>query len=432
MGDEAVLDLVQRQTFRFFWEGAHPSCGLARDRHKTSGSVNNDLVAIGGSGFAVMAIIVGVERGWVSRQDATARLATMLSCLERTPRYHGMFPHFIDGRSLQTVRFSRRDDGGDVVESALLFQGLLCARQYFDRAAAQEQDICRRIGRLWQDAEWSWYRRDGGNHLYWHWSPAHGWAMNHKIRGWNEGLLAYVLAAGAPRHSIDADVYHQGFARGDGFINGRRYYGIELPLGMDHGGPLFIAHYSFCGLDPRGLKDRYADYWQQNLNHARIHYAHSLANPHGHAGYGPDCWGLTSSHGPGGYGAHAPARDIGVIAPSAALSSFVYAPQEAMRALGYFLSKPHARLWGRFGFVDALCENRNWYARTYLAINQGPIVIMMENYRSGLLWTLFMSAPEVRAGLSKLGFETPYLDGGMDTARKTRERRKAALSPAGA
>ncbi len=405
--NDNLLELVQRQTFRFFWEGAHRSSGLARDRQKTWGAPNNDLVAIGGSGFGIMAIIVAVERGWVSRDDAVRRLSTMLSCLERAPRYHGMFPHFINGRTGATIPFTRKDNGGDVVETAFLFQGLLCARQYFERSTTLERDLRRRIDRLWEEAEWDWYRRDGGNHLYWHWSPSHFWAMDRRITGWNEGLLAYVLAAGAPAHAIDPDVYHEGFASGHGFHNGRSYHGIELPLGMDHGGPLFIAHYAFCGLDPRGLSDCYADYWQQNVRHTRINYQHCVANPYGHEGYGSACWGLTSSHGPKGYAANAPDKDIGVITPSAALSSIPYTPEESLRALRYFLTRPKNRIWGRFGFVDAFCENSNWYARTYLAINQGPIVIMIENFRSGLLWDLFMSVPEVRAGLLKLGFASP-------------------------
>lgn len=407
--DEELLELTQRQTFRFFWEGAHQLSGLARDRQKTSGDPDNDLVAIGGSGFGIMSIIVAVERNWISRDAAACRLDAMLSCLERTQRYRGMFPHFINGRTDETVPFSRKDDGGDVVESSLLFQGLLCARQYFDRDAADERNLRHRIHRLWLEAEWNWYCRDEGKHLYWHWSAEHGWAMNRKIAGWNEGLLAYVLAAGSPDHSIDAETYHTGFASGPGFQNGRSYHGIELPLGMDHGGPLFIAQYSFCGLDPRGLSDRYADYWQQNVRHTRINHAHCVVNPYGHDGYGPDCWGLTSSHGPKGYVAHAPGKDFGVITPSAALSSFPYAPHEAMRALHGFMTKPKNRVWGRFGFVDAFCENRDWYARTYLAINQGPIVIMIENFRSGLLWNLFMTVPEVKAGLLKLGFSSAHL-----------------------
>jgi hypothetical protein len=332
----------------------------------------------------------------------------MVTFLNQCQRHHGMFPHFLDGRTGETIPFGRKDDGADVIETALLLQGLICAREYFYGTGSQEQKLRHQIDALWHEVEWNWFAR-GGKRLYWHWSPKHGWAMDHAISGWNECLVAYVLAAGSPTSPIEPQVYHDGFAAGPVFRNGKSFYGIELPLGPDYGGPLFMAHYSFCGLDPRGLKDRYADYWEQNVRHARINYAHCIANPHGHLGYGPDCWGLTSSHGPKGYAAHAPARDIGVITPSAALASFPYLPTEAMRALRYFMRKPRGRIWGRFGFVDAFSECRNWYARTYLAIDQGPIVIMIENFRTGLLWNLFMSAPEVRKGLLKLGFNSPHL-----------------------
>ena len=414
LGDDDLLEAVQRQTFRFFWEGAHPVCGLARDRQTTTRDPNNDLVAIGGSGFGVMAILVAVERGWISSGSALERLVLMLDFLERTARYHGMFSHFIDGRTGETIRFGRKDDGGDVVETAFLFQGLLCAAQYFNGSSPLEKEVRGRIDRLWQEAEWDWYTR-GENTLYWHWSPKHGWAMNCRIGGWNEGLLTYVLAAGSDKHSIEPDVYHHGFATGGGFRNGRSYYGIELPLGTDYGGPLFIAHYCFCGLDPRGLRDKHTDYWLQNLSHARIHYEHCVQNPHGHVGYGPACWGLTASHGPDGYVAHAPGRDVGVITPSAALSSFPYTPNESMRAARYFLTRPRHRIWGQYGFVNSFCEARNWYARTYLAINQGPIVSMIENFRSGLLWRLFMNTPQVQKGLRKLGFASPHLNSPRST-----------------
>ena len=400
-----MLDIVQRQTARYFWDGAHPACGLARDRQKTFGHAANDLVAIGGSGFGIMAIIVAVERGWTDRCAALVRLHGMLDFLERAPRYHGMFSHFVNGSTGATIPFRRRDDGADLVETTFLFQGLICAREYFCDVAAEEQRLGERINSLISQAEWNWFTR-GGRQLFWHWSPNHGWAMDSPIEGWNECLLSFVLAAGSPRHAIDPEIFHQGFAGGPGFRNGREHHGITLPLGMDFGGPLFFAHYSFCGLDPRGLRDRHADYWEQNVRHTQVNHRHCVLNPHNQAGYGPDCWGLTASHGPRGYGAHAPDKDLGVITPSAALSSFPYAPAEAMRALRGFLARPRKRIWGRFGFVDAFSESRNWYARTYLAINQGPIVAMIENHRSGLLWQLFMRAPEVRRGLARLGFET--------------------------
>jgi hypothetical protein len=408
--DEELLEAVQRQTFRFFWEGAQPDSGLARDRIPVAAPDREDLVAIGGSGFGVMALIVAVERGWVTRDEALARLRGMLDLLYRATSYHGVFPHFINGRTGATIPFWRKDDGADLVETSFLMMGLLCARQYFDRDTAAEREVRGRISGLWEEVEWSWHTQDGRKLLYWHWSPNNGWAMDHEIHGWNECLTTYVLAAGAPRYPIEPLVYHRGFASGRDFRNGCRYYDIPLPLGMPYGGPLFFCHYSFCGLDPRGLKDRYADYWVQNVSHVRINQAHCIANPGGFKGYGPDCWGLTAGDDPEGYSAHAPDNDNGTISPTAALSSMPYAPREALRALRYFLREHGEQVWGRYGFVDAFCEQRNWFANTFLAIDQGPIIVMIENHRTGLLWKLFMSVPEVRNGLRRLGFSSPALD----------------------
>lgn len=409
LSDDALLEAVQRATFGFFWEGAEPASGLARDRclNSAAPAADDDLVAIGGSGFAAMAIVVAAERGWVSRQAACDRLSTMLAALERATCHHGMYPHFMNGRSGTTIPFSELDDGGDLVETALLVQGLLIARAYFDRADGNEARLRARITAIWEAVEWDWHL-DGGNVLLWHWSPRHGFAIRHEIRGWNECLIAYVLAAASPTHPIPADAYHRGFASGPAFVNGRHYLGIELPLGMPYGGPLFFAHYSFCGLDPHGLTDRYADYFAQNVAHTRINHAWCRENPDGHAGYGDACWGLTASDAPDGYVAHAPDVDTGTISPTAALSSLPYAPEQAMAALRHFLAD-RPEIWGRYGFVDAFCEDRGWVADTFLAIDQGPIVAMIENHRSGLLWRLFMADPDVRAGLGRLGFASPHL-----------------------
>jgi hypothetical protein len=314
--DEDLIDAVQRQTFRFFWEGGHPQSGLAFDRLTTRKQQMDDKVTIGGSGFGVMALIVAVERGWVSREAGVERLGRMLNLLMRARCYHGAYPHFMNGSTGDTIPFFRKDDAADLVETSLLMQGLLCARQYFTRDLPGENSIRALITLLWEDVEWNWFTQGGRNALYWHWSPYNGWAMDHAIHGWNECLIAYVLAASSPRHAVDPIVYHQGFATGGGFLNGKSYFGIELPLGMPYGGPLFFSHYSFCGLDPRGLKDQYADYWEQNVRHVNINRAHCVANPHKHEGYGESCWGLTASDGPGGYSAHAPDNDNGTIAPT--------------------------------------------------------------------------------------------------------------------
>jgi hypothetical protein len=408
--DEELIDRVQRQTFRFFWDGAHPHSGLAPDRCTTRKDCDPDAaMAIGGTGFGVMAILVAAQRGWVTRAAAIQRIDAMLELLCRAPCYHGTLPHFLHGRSGATMAFSRKDDAGDLVETSLLMQGLLCAREYFDRDDKAEAAIRARITQLSDEVEWNWFTQGGRKLLYWHWSPNNGWAMNHEIHGWNECLITYVLAAGSKRYAIDPTVYHEGFASGRDFLNGQRYYDIELPLGQPYGGPLFFAHYSFCGLDPRGLKDRYADYEDLCSRHVQINRAHCLANPHGHTGYGADCWGLTASDDPDGYAAHAPDNDNGTISPTAALASLPYAPREVMQALRGMLARHGSKIWGRYGFVDAFNERRGWFADTYLAIDQGPIVVMMENYRSGLLWKLFMRAPEVQDGLRRLGFSSPYL-----------------------
>jgi hypothetical protein len=406
--DEDLLEQVQRQTFRFFWEGGHPISGLTLDRRGTPEAPNDDKTAIGGTGFGLMSIIVAVERGWVTREAAVTRINAMLDVLTRAPCYHGALSHFLNGATGATIPFYRKDDAADLVETSFLCMGLLCARQYFDADKPTEAHLRGRANGLWEDVEWNWFTQER-KLLYWHWSPNNGWAMDLEIRGWNECLITYVLAAGAPRYAVEPLAYHRGFAGGREFLNGKPYYDINLPLGMPYGGPLFFSHYSFCGIDPHGLKDRYADYWQQNLAHARINHAHCSANPHGHLGYGTECWGLTASDDPDGYAVHEPANDNGTISPTAALSSLPYTPHESLAAIRHFLRRYGNKVWGRYGFVDAFCERRNWYAETFLAIDQGPIVIMMENHRSGLLWKLFMAIPEVQTGLRRLGFTSPRL-----------------------
>jgi hypothetical protein len=404
--DEALLEALQKQTFRFFWEGAEPVSGLARDRNRQAGDTADNLVAVGGAGFGVMALVVAVARGWVSRTEAVARLARMLDGLERARRYHGVYPHFMDGVSGTTIPFGPMDDGADLVETSFLMMGLLTARRYFE--SPDEEKLRARITALWEAVEWDWHVQPGEQVLTWHWSPQHGFAMNHAIRGWNECLITYVLAAASPTHAIAPETYRAGFCAGPDYRNASSYYGIELPLGPKLGGPLFFAHYSFCGLDPRGLSDVHADYWRQNVAQTHVNQAHCIANPGGFAGYGANCWGLTASDDPSGYDAHAPGNDNGTISPTAALSSFPYAPQQAMSALRHFLVTYGDRIWGRYGFTDAFNPSRGWYADTFLAIDQAPIIIMIENYRSGLLWKLFMAIPEVRHGLARLGFNLPH------------------------
>ncbi len=407
--DEALLDEVQRRTFRYFWDFAHTASGLARERSNVT-TYGPEVVTTGGSGMGVMAIVVAVERGWITRAQAVERLLQVTGFLARADRYHGVFPHWMDGATGRTIPFSRLDDGGDIVETAYLFEGLLTARQYFNRPARTETELRRRIDALWREVDWTWHVKPGGRALWWNRSPRHGFAIAARVSGWNEALVAYVLAAASPTHAIGRDVSHHGWARDGAMRNGRAFFGIRLPLGPDEGGPLFFEHYSFMGLDPRGLSDRYADYWEQCVNHTLINYEHCARNPQAFAGYGADAWGLTSSDDPRGYARHSPDHDDGVITPSAALSSMPFTPEHSLRALRHFRTAMDGRLWGEDGLRDAYAPATGWIAPSYLAIDQGPIVVMIENYRSGLPWRLFMSCPEVRHGLAKLGFRSPYLD----------------------
>ncbi len=400
ISDEELLTLVQKQTFSYFWDFGHPVSGMAHER-----STSGNMVTTGGTGFGVMAMIVAVEREFITREEALQRIRQIVTFLDtRCTRYHGAFAHWINGETGETVPFSTYDNGADMVETSLLFQGLLAARQYFNRDATGETELREDITRLWEGIDWTWFRKEDENALYWHWSPQHEWQMNLKIQGWNESLITYVLAAASPTHSISKEVYDQGWARNGGMRNGASYHGFTLPLGPDYGGPMFFAHYSFLGLNPNGLKDSYSDYWVQNRNHALINYSYCVENPQGYSGYSEYCWGLTASDGNNGYSAHSPTNDKGVITPTAALSSMPYTPEESMAALHFFYYKLGDKLWKQYGFIDAFNLTEEWYASDFLAIDQGPVIVMIENYRTGLLWDLFMDIPEIQVGLTKLGF----------------------------
>lgn len=405
--DNELLDLVQKQTFRYFWNFAHPVSGMARERSNEAFDYGNEVVTTGGTGFGIMAVIVAADRKWITRDSASRFLLKMVSFLSKADSYHGVFPHWLNGTTGKTIPFSRKDDGADLVETSYLFQGLLTAKQYFNAKTGVEAQLRNRITSLWNDVEWNWFTRDGQEVLYWHWSPNNGWAMNFPLRGYNECLITYVLAASAQHYPVSAAVYHRGWAQSNFFKNGKTFYNYKLPLGFDYGGPLFFSQYSYLGLDPRGLKDEYADYWEQNKNHTLINRAYVLDNPKKFKGYGANCWGLTASDSWRGYSGHSPTNDLGVISPTAALSAFPYTPEYSMQALKHFYFDMGDKIWGEYGFTDAFSQEHNWYASSYLAIDEGPIIVMIENYRSGLLWKLFMSNPDIRKGLDKLGFLNP-------------------------
>lgn len=397
LADPALLEMVQAYTFRYFWDFAHPVSGMARERNTTS------TVTAGGSGFGIMSLLVGIERGFISRAQGITRLEKIVGFLEGADRFHGVFPHWMNGATGRTIPFSPLDDGADLVETAFLMQGLLAARAYLDDGNAGEANLQSRITELWEAVEWDWFYRNGV--LLWHWSPNNGFAINLPIRGYNEALIIYLLAIASPTYGIPAQAYHTGWAGGN-YTNGTTFFGITLDVGPLRGGPLFFAHYSFLGFDPRGIKDDYTNYFTHNKKHTLTNREYCILNTGNYVGYSDVCWGLTASDDPFGYLAHeaSPNRDNGTITPTAAISSIPYTPEESIAAMKHFYRDHGDRLWGPYGFYDAFNLTENWFATSYLAIDQGPIVCMIENYRTGLLWDYFMRNPEIEPALDAIGF----------------------------
>ena len=400
MTDAELLDMVQKYTFRYFWDEGHPVSGMARERNNSE-----DIVTTGGSGFGIMGILVGIENGYITRSEGANRIIKIISFLQYAEKFHGAFPHWMNGRTGKVVPFSQFDNGGDLVETAFLMQGLLAARQFFDVNNNTEKAIRQIITKLYEDVEWDWYSKNNSGVLYWHWSPNYAWQMNFPLRGYNEAMIVYLLAIASPTHSVPASYYHNGWAAANNYKNGNAWFGYKLFVGPAYGGPLFFAHYSFLGFDPRGIKDKYANYFENNRNHTLINRGWCIYNPLKHKKYSENSWGLTASDNPFGYSAHEPgSRDNGTIAPTAALSSMPYTPTESIAALRHFYLVEGESLFGPNGFYDAFNGDQNWVADSYLAIDQGPILVMLQNHRTELLWNMFMKNPEIKPALDAIGF----------------------------
>ena len=408
LSDDALLDTVELYTSRYFTEFINPANGLARERANME--VHGDIVTTGGTGFGLMAIVAAAERQYISREQAVAQLDNITRFLDRVERFHGAWAHWYASETEQAYPFSPYDDGGDLVETAFLTEGLLVVRQWLqDSPIEAEQAVAQRADKLWKEVEWDWYTQ-GTDSLYWHWSKNYGWKMNHRIKGFDECFITYVLAASSPTHPIKRKVYEACYKNSPYYYNGKKYYGIPLALGMEYGGPLFFTHYSWLGLNPNGLTDGDVNYFERNRAHALIHYHYALKNPKGYTGYGADLWGFTSSDDPlVGYCSHHPGTpdENGTVSPTAAVSSIVYTPEQSMAVIRHLYEDLGEQLFGEYGFYDAynpsLSQDKQ-VVQHYLAIDQGPIVVMIENYRSGLIWNLFMQAPEIQTGLERLGF----------------------------
>ncbi len=411
--DIELMDLTQKETFKYFWDFANADSGASRERyHPNDPNLNQNVVTTGGSGFGLMAILVGIERGYVTRTEAVTRLQKILNFFENADRFHGAWPHWIDGSSGSVLPFSSQDNGGDLVETAFLAQGLICIKEYFKNGTEEEKALAAQADALWKGVEWNWYTQNK-EALYWHWSPNFGFALNLELVGYNEVLITYVLGASSPDYTITKDVYVGGWADNGNVVSGNSKYGYPLILkhagAPEFGGPMFFSHYSFLGLNPTNLSDDYGNFGDVVKNHANIQYEYAVANPNNFTDYGPDLWGLTASYsrnsdGSLGYMAHQPSNDLGVISPTAAISSIPYTPEKSLAAMHYFYDN-RDKLLGPAGFYDAFSPHFNfWVAEAYLAIDQGPEIVMIENYRTGLLWNLFMQNEDVQRGLDILDF----------------------------
>ncbi len=416
--EDELLTMVQEATFRYYWETGHPKAGLAPE--VLPGDAN--LLALGGSGFGVMAMLVAAERGFETRDAVAGRVLKIARFLERADRFHGAWPHFLDGDTGKAVPFfGKYDNGGDLVETAFMIQALLAARRYFDRDTPVEREIRDTATRLWREVEWDWYRQTPDSDvLYWHWSPDYGFHINHPLIGWNETMIVYLLAIASPTHPVPAELYHTGWAGtserhiryrenwsrttvGNRYVNGGSWYGIKLDVGVGNGSDLFFAHFSFFGFDPRGIRDRYTNYFRNNRAIALINRAYCIDNPRGFKGYGADTWGLSAGINTGG-GRPLPRDDNGTINVMASLASMPYTPDESLAALKHYYRDLGDRVWGIYGFHDGFNQAQNWYDEVYMALNQAPITVMIENHRTGLLWKLFMANPEIRPALDAIGF----------------------------
>jgi len=420
MNDDELLTMLQEAAFHYYWEAAAPNSGMAFENLPG----DDRIVAMGASGFGVMAVLVGVERHFITRDQGRERLEKIVSFLEKAPKYHGAWSHYMNDATGETMPlFGMLDNGGDIIETSFMIQGLLTARQYFNGTDAREQALHQRISNLWEGVEWNWYRdKPDSAFLYWHWSPQWSYQIHHPLIGFNESLIAYLLAIGSPTHSVPASMYYSGWASqsaraleyragwsgspdGNHYKNEKTYYDIKLDVGVGSGGPLFFTHYSFLGFDPHLIQDKYTNsYFDNNRNIALINRAWCMDNPKHYQGYGADAWGLTASFGPNGYTTPAPdkANDEGTITLTGALASFPYTPEASMAAFKHYYRDLGAELWGIYGPRDNYNPTLHWVSSHYMGLNQAPIVVMVENYRSGLLWKTFMSNPEATAALKKL------------------------------
>ena len=438
--DSAFTDTLQHRTFLYFWETANPRNGLVPDRWPTP-----SFSSVAAVGFALTSYPIGVEHGWITREQAQQRVLTTLRFFWNAPQgaqrsgvtgYHGFFYHFLDmerGERFENVELS-------TVDTSLLLAGALFCRQYFDDASAGDSTIRALADSLYYRADWNW-ARDGDSTLSMGWRPdsakyqnSRGFIETH-WRGYDEGMLVYILALGSPTHAIPANAWRNWTATYRWADFGGEEF-LQFP-------PLFGHQYSHVWIDFRGIADSYmrargSDYFENSRRAVQSQRRYAIANPGGWRGYDANTWGLSASDGPVDstitidgrertfhtYWARGAAagevRDDGTIAPTAAGGSVAFAPEIAIPALRHMRTQYGDALFSRYGFVDAfnptldfpvtplhhgyIVPGLAWFDRDYLGIDQGPIVSMTENERTGMIWRRMRDNPYIVKGLCRAGF----------------------------
>ncbi len=403
--DEALLDSLQRTAFEYFWNEANPVNGLIRDRNQSWSPCS-----IAAQGFGFSAICIAIDHGWVTLEEGRARIRLAMDTLwngaqgpEQYNRngYKGLFYHFLDYNS--GVR--TWDSELSTIDTALLMAGVLDAQEYFTGADPLDGELRALADSLYLRVDWDFMRNFGAG-IRMGWKPETGFNTFGNWVGYNEAMILYILALGSPTHPVPTYTW----TTWTNNYNWGTQYGYTYLIFP----PLFGHQYSHCWIDFRGIQDNYMrlkdiDYFENSRRATLAAREYCIANPFGHVGYGPNTWGLTASDDPGGYLAHGapPAQnDNGTITPTAAAGSIPFAPEVVVPALQNMYDAYGVMLWGKYGFKDAFNLGQFWWGTDYLGIDQGPIIIMIENYLNGAVWNRFMQNPYLQAGLAGAGFAT--------------------------
>lgn len=392
--DETLLDDVQRRAVRFFLEHTHPRTGLARDRAPADGTASTAPSSCAATGFALTAWAIAEQRGWIAHDEAVRRVRrTLAFVLRHHAHERGLLYHFVNAATGERMWQSE----ASTIDTALFLKGALLAREHF-----RDPEITRLVQELYARIDWRW-ALNGGTTLSHGWLPETGF-IPHRWDSYSELMGLYLLAIGAPRNALAPAAWHAWRRDVVAWHDGRPFLQC---------GPLFTHQFAHAWFDFRGVRDAYADYWQNSTDATLAQREWSAHQSSRFPRWSADVWGLTASDGPRGYiawgtpGAHEPDRSDGTLVPCAPGGSLPFAPRECLTALHRMRDLGGEKLWGRYGFADAFNPQTGWVARDVIGIDLGIMLLMAENLRSAFVWDTFMLAPEAQRGMRLAGF-TPH------------------------